>query len=58
MKHKAWIAVVLLAVVLHYAFVAAMSSKVSLFTQSFLVLLTLCGALVVWVVSEFGEGER
>ena len=48
----------LLAVVLHYTFVAAMSSKITLFTQSFLVLLTLCGALVVWVVSEFGEGEQ
>ena len=58
MKHTTWLPIVLLAVVLHYVFVAAMSSKITLFTQSFLVLLTLCGALVVWVVSEFGEGEQ
>lgn len=58
MNFKHYLPLLLLVVTLHYVFVAAMASKITMFTQSLLVVTTLCGALVVFVLSGFGEGER
>jgi hypothetical protein len=49
--------VVFLAVVLHYVFVAGMSSRIDTVRMSVLILFTLCAALFIFVASGFGDRE-
>lgn len=56
-KNKLYFLAFLLVVTLHYLFVAGLSTRVSAWTSVTLCIATLCGAVMVWAASGFGERD-